>query len=431
MKNENIKWACIQPLTGGMYIGAENAIGHPAEWILTYKGLDEIKYDENGNPTIVANEAYLLNYLKKHNKVPKYYKMDRAMFDSNISDLNPDIYLDEKLETPDYEDLDIVVAVPVCSGLSMVTSGTQETKDARNCNMLYIANLVLRKIKPKIYIFENAPTLVGDRGTELRKTFEILAEETGYSVIYYKTDTSKHYNCQHRHRTFCIFTQKIDNKNKTPKFEFEDKHIGVIDFFKNIPHGLPNDEVVPIDKTNIMVLDYMKSINEHDVKNPVSWIVFSKHVNEFFSYIDRYENATKQEKERAKSYFIHIQDKVSKQMNWYGMDVFRYNKRDDVFPAVMFKTISSILHPYEDRFCTVREFLELMGMPRDFEWFGNNSNLNKIGQNVPVKTAEFIVGQAVNSINNWNNESRKNGSAMFYDNIKQKIETQVKTNKLF
>ena len=46
MTKDNIKWACIQPLTGGMYIGAEEAIGHPAEFILSYKGLNDVKIDE-------------------------------------------------------------------------------------------------------------------------------------------------------------------------------------------------------------------------------------------------------------------------------------------------------------------------------------------------------------------------------------------------
>ena len=41
----NIKWAAIQPLTGGMYLGAEEAIGHPAEFILSYPHLA----DENNN----------------------------------------------------------------------------------------------------------------------------------------------------------------------------------------------------------------------------------------------------------------------------------------------------------------------------------------------------------------------------------------------
>ena len=43
---KKIKWGIIQPLTGGMYIGARNAIGCPADFILSYPGLDDIKIDK-------------------------------------------------------------------------------------------------------------------------------------------------------------------------------------------------------------------------------------------------------------------------------------------------------------------------------------------------------------------------------------------------
>ena len=35
MVGNKIKWGIIQPLTGGMYIGARNAIGHAADFILS------------------------------------------------------------------------------------------------------------------------------------------------------------------------------------------------------------------------------------------------------------------------------------------------------------------------------------------------------------------------------------------------------------
>ena len=76
MKHNNIRWAAIQPLTGGMYLGAEEAIGHPAEFILSYKGLDVAK-EKDGKLTSVANEYNLLEYLKKHNRCPKYYQFKK------------------------------------------------------------------------------------------------------------------------------------------------------------------------------------------------------------------------------------------------------------------------------------------------------------------------------------------------------------------
>ena len=49
LNKEKIRWASIQPLTGGMYLGAEEAIGHPAEFILSFKGLNDVKYNKEKN----------------------------------------------------------------------------------------------------------------------------------------------------------------------------------------------------------------------------------------------------------------------------------------------------------------------------------------------------------------------------------------------
>ena len=95
--NNMIKWISFQPLTGGMHLGAEEAIGHPAEFILTYKGLDTITTKKDGTIGSVGNEAYLKKYLTEHNRMPKYYQIDRPMFDLCIDDLNPEIYSTPKL----------------------------------------------------------------------------------------------------------------------------------------------------------------------------------------------------------------------------------------------------------------------------------------------------------------------------------------------
>ena len=75
--SEKIKWACIQPLTGGMYLGAELAIGHPAEFILSYEGLDTTTTDNEGNIKTAGNEYNIVEYLKSKNRMPKYYKFRR------------------------------------------------------------------------------------------------------------------------------------------------------------------------------------------------------------------------------------------------------------------------------------------------------------------------------------------------------------------
>jgi site-specific DNA-cytosine methylase len=260
MNNEKIRWASIQPLTGGMYLGAEEAIGHPAEFILSYKGLSDVKYDKSGENIVDAgNEYNLLEYLKKHNRCPKYYQLHKGMFDMDLENMNPEIYLNDELETPSYDNLDLVVAVPVCSGLSMVTTATDDTKNARNCNMLWISKYTLSVIKPKIYIFENAPTFMGVRGTELRAQFEEMAMELGYSILYYKTDSNLHHNCQLRPRTFVIFFKHTKEEAQRPfMFEWEDTRMTIEEFFAQIDNdNLTQNEPVQSSPHNYMVIDIL------------------------------------------------------------------------------------------------------------------------------------------------------------------------------
>lgn len=421
-QNEKIKWACIQPLTGGFYLGAEEAFGYPAEWILTYKGLDEIKKNKDGEITGVANEAYLLNYLKKVNREVPYYKMNRAMFDADISNMDPEITLNDEPSKPDYN-VDIIVAVPVCSGLSMVTSAKDDTRNERNCNMLYLAKLALTTIRPKVYIFENAPTLMGFRGDELRSQFEQIANENDYVVVYYKTDTWKHYNCQKRPRTFVMFVKKIDGESKVPTLDFTDHKMTIEEFFANIPEGLSNQEECEASPHNYMVIDFFKykygkdwidNVNGCLMKN----IVQRGLIDELLNFMDSYDKISIETKEKVRHYIEHIRKKTSMGLNWYGSDCCYYKEH---FPAIQFRSITTTIHPSGERMCNVREYLELMGMPHDFDWFGDKGNLPKIGQNVPVKTAKFVTEQAIKIVNNWNNESRQDGSAIFFNNTNNTI----------
>ena len=202
-----IKWAAIQPLTGGMYIGAQEAIGCQAEWILSYDGLESVKIKAD-KIVSAGNEYNVRQWLKKRNiDIPYYQIKNRGMFCPTTTDLNPEIQRNGVDELPDYSDLDLVVAVPVCSGVSMSTTAKDDVKQARNCNMEWLAYYTLKVIKPKVYCFENAPTLVGGRGNDIRASLEKLAFETGYSVLYYKTDTVLHNNCQRRPRTFVVFVK--------------------------------------------------------------------------------------------------------------------------------------------------------------------------------------------------------------------------------
>lgn len=416
-----IKWASIQPLTGGMYLGAEEAIGHPAEFILSYKGLSDVKYKDD-DIFDAGNEYNLLEYLKKHNRCPRYYQMNKNMFDTDFDNMHPDIYLDDVLETPNYEGLDLVVAVPVCSGLSIVTSGSADTKNSKNCNMLWISKYTLSVIRPNIYIFENAPTLMGSRGDELRAQFEAMAKELGYSILYYKTDTRLHHNCQSRVRTFIVFFKRnLENTTQQQYlFDWENAHVSVKDFFDAIDNdNLTQNEPVQSSPHNYMLIDFVKQkcgaewmeLTNGDL---MGYCIENKYLDEFIEFV-KTSDYTDEVKTKTIKYIEHIKYKKSLGLNYFCNDVFIPKEK---FPSVQFRSIPNMLHYTGTRFCSCREYLSLMGMPSDFTLYGKDKKcLNKIGQNVPVKTAKFIVEQAVKHLQNLNS-----GFYITYqDNTKQKL----------
>lgn len=434
---KDIKWISLQPLTGGMYLGFGNIIGHPAECIISYKGLNKHTPSKTeGKRGSCGNEYNLMQYLKKHDRAVPRYEFQQGMFDSiNIDDVV--VKADEN--TTDipaeqcFNDVDIVCGVPVCSGLSALTSADNELKEYKNCNMKFLAEYAIRVIKPKVYVFENAPGFMSDKNEKLRHHFEILASTYGYSVTYFKTDTKYHHNCQRRPRTFVMFVRWSDDglwerSPETPAYE--DVQLTLKDVLNNIPDNTTYMDSVPAPLyTNVTCMEYAKEKFGNEWRNwfvgdIVNHIISNNLMDDFEQWCNTTDKVDKVYAERMIKHINHIKDCKSKGKGWWSSSPRYYSTHA---PAVQSRTIWAMIHPWEDRLCSEREMLTLMGMPYDFEMYGDfMSGGYKIGQNVPVKTAEWIANIAVDCVNRINEtretyipEETPHQGARFYDNTKQ------------
>ncbi len=429
MTKENIKWIAIQPLTGGMYLGTENIIGHPAECIISFPGLTAEKKNKATEEVIsCANEWYLTNYLKQHNRMPNYYVFrNRKMFQDDIIDsvILEDENNDEVSLT--FDNIDLVVAVPVCSGLSSATIAPSDTKNSKNCNMKFITKYALSVIKPTIFIMENAPQLYTNTGTTMRTYFNDLAERTGYSIIYIKTDTQLHNNCQRRPRTFVMFVK--GRTNSCPEIMFENKHIETLDYFNEIDKHITSQTMINGYAFSRLMLKYFmdmwgdnwrKTFDEN--KTGICNIINRDLYEDWKSYVDK--NVTNEKDIIGfKKAVDHVKYKVSIGLGYYCDSPIL--PRNEYTPAIIFKTIPHIIHPSEDRFITIEEALALMGMPYDFSLCGHEQrDFNLIGQNVPVKTAEWVVRNAVDIIINPDKFNKRSTNILYANNIKQTYEEQ-------
>lgn len=419
MDNKEVKWAGLQMLTGGMYLGAESSIGHPAEFIISFPGFNCATV-RDGKVVKAGNEYHLVKYLEKVNRMVPYYTFDREPFQGDLS-LDVKLLKDGKeSENPDYSNLDIVVAVPVCSGLSTATYGaSDEVKESRNSNMIWLAKYTLNIIKPKIYIFENAPTLLGASGESVRTQLESIARDAGYSVAYYKTDTMWHDNCQRRPRTFVYFF-----KGKgVPDLGFEHKNTSAEELLSRIPSDATQQFALPISDTAKTLLDFAHYKYGNEWRNKLVTIailddmVKQNQLEEWREFVNN-SNYTDHIKNKVNHYIDHINEKRND-----GKGFWRVSPtvvKHDGMPTAMHKNIKTTMHYKEDRAYTVREWLTSMGMPFDFEMQGENVNnyFKQIGQNVPARTAKFVVDEAVKVIKNWDSLNRDPVEVKVFDNTK-------------
>lgn len=419
-----MKWACLQPLSGGFYFGAELAFGQPAEWIISFPGLD--LNDSKKCP----NEFPVLSYLTNHKKCPPYWQFNGEMFNmDNIypefinSEFTPD-NLKEQIDKDNLlsQPVDVIVGVPVCSGLSSANMSEQRADLAscscKNNNMKYLANFALTRLKPKVYIFENAPALFSIKGTETRKDLNKIAEDNNYSVTYVKTDTRLHDNVQRRERTFVIFHQN--------NLDFSSIHFdhnspnSVVEYLADkISNSATQNNIsvseIPLSEQWDFKFIYNKYGNnwrkETYNKSLLQFILDNNLDQEYYNFYNNDEKLCHPVK--------HARNKLNQGLRFF--DRSHKNIPGDHVPTIFFKSVQDIIHPTEDRFYTVREIMTFMGMPQDYEWPWNvNEFTRKIGQNVPVLTARDICLEVKKLLLNPIYKNPAENIIYFYNNIDPK-----------
>jgi len=423
-----LRWAALQPLTGGMYLGAEKAIGNKAEFIISYPGFNAARKDKDGNVAFAANEYHLCEYLKKKDRMVPYYQFNRTPF-QNDNDLNPTIVQVDGEEKPlAFDGLDIVVAVPVCAGLSGATANaTAEKKEERNGNMIWLAKFALNTIKPKVYIFENAPRFMSAAGEDVRAELEEIAKAAGYSIGYYKTDTKLHVNCQSRPRTFIYFFRIDDvNRKGCPELGFENLPLAICERLDEIPKDATQQVTLRMGKLQQALLAYIPTWLGDDWRNKmksgamIEEVIRCNKLDEWEQFIKEGDFDESMKKQVTK-HVAHIKDKMSNGKGFYMCTPVVAQRKG--MPSCMFKTMPNVLHYKENRLYTIREWMTVMGFPYDFEMQGDLQKVfQMIGQNVPARTAQFIVSEAVRIVNQWNDIEREaTQNVIFFDNTTEKI----------
>jgi len=428
-----MKWAVIQPLNGGMAIGFEKILGNP-----------EFVISNNNN-----NDEHYIKYIKDRNLDIPIIKMDWDLQNFEDYDNYYKISSEEskKLFEKYNKNIDIVCAVPVCAGLSLLNCQNDKTCDVgrgnpnnkQNQNMYNVTEFVLSKIQPKVYVFENAPTAYTKLGEGVMNNLYNIAQKYNYSITVEKVNTYDFGIPQKRERTFVYFFK--EKYSKILKFEKQNTP-NLIDFFNEIDkNSLGYNEV--LGKLDLI----FKYIKEKYAKNKkvadvgyelfgekfISTLKIIEKLNDFdnlISYVEANEGEKLPNKKLLSEKLKYIKSKL--QMNKGYWDISNvFHTKYKYINALISKSIFYIIHPSEKRVITKREALKLMGMPDDYYIYDNKiSNFCAMTtQSVPVNTASHAAKNCKYYIENKLKDF--NASFAKQNNIKEKLETEVKNINIF
>lgn len=358
------KWATMVPLIGGSAFGCEAATRTKPLYNMSYNAF-------------AANEAFFYRHWKE---IPVFL----------IDEGN-----DPKESFP--EQLDFVNSVCPCAGLSQLSTAKSgsDARAAQNKWMFEGAHYVLGHVKPRVYWGENAPALFTSSGKDVRDGLKEIAAEHGYSFSLYKTSTSKHGAPQHRDRTFYFFWDSehapIMNWYSRPMPDLED-------FLAQIPpNASGQDEFVSnkdpkasfvrefvLNKVNLSHKDFVNW--EGNQKRPkhsyYRWLEKNDCMDECINYIGNKYGIDDKEYKRV----VNAKAKLDAGKNYMVPGPFFFSNKVN---AMVGRTITSTLHPTEERYLSIREVMHLMGMPHNFKFSPSEPGaaLNMLAQNVPAYTA--------------------------------------------
>lgn len=409
----NIKWATLQPLVGGMTIAAHQVLKTPPEFIITGFAVNDqecINYFNNilklNIPVITMDPEY------------KYFITEK----------------DEILFNKLNKNIELINYVPICSGLSGLTTNCSKCKveNAQNENQYNLTNFILKRIKPKVAVYENAPQLFSNSGKEVLEIIKDIAKDNSYSLTLEKTDTFLHGIPQHRQRTFVYFF----NDTEASFIKYENlKPKPLIDYLKEIPDWAEAQDLFAgnINSHKDVTYEWVESLkrnNEeiidviHRYDNTIKWISGLGFLQNYTGFDNIIKWAEKKANTNEKKYisalknYKRIKEKVKSGGRFWD-DSCMIGTAPDYVNAVIWKVMKEKPHPIEDRPINLREYSHLMGMPHDWN-LANWDDHVKISQNVPVSTSRHVARNCIDYING--NLEKSTGYFIKQNNIKQIVD---------
>lgn len=292
----------------------------------------------------------------------------------------------EYLEELRKNEYDLLYANPPCSGLSLGVRGPQSVEKGPNCHQYRYMELV-KAVRPKAFMYENAPTLATTGKPILNDWIKNL-DEYNFTII--REFGVYHNVAMKRQRTFFIGWRK-DVFNGIPTLEMGKLPATnleqVIGDLYDVPVGDPSvlNNTLIADRPFQSVERFFPDVPySKGGRMTVNWVI----CNDYAKYEPLLDEKTKKA----------LKTQLYKQNAGLGYWDKSSQRPDPKKQAPSLTGYSSFIHPVHHRQFTVREYARLMGYPDTFEFLvpkKTNEIVRHIAQGVPAKYFEWASGNVM------------------------------------
>ncbi len=271
--------------------------------------------------------------------------------------------------------VDVIIATPPCQGMSVANHKKNSKEIIRN-SLVIESIKIIKKLKPRIFIFENVPSFMKTTCTDIDGNDKSISEaiRDNFSSMYSysnKIINFKEYGaCSSRSRTLVIGVLN----------EISD-WISPLELFPDLVPEVTLKDVIG----SMESLSTFSEISSKDIYH--AFRRYPEHMRRWITNLKEGQSAFENEDDENKPHQI-IDGKlvVNKQKNG---DKYRRQIWDKVGPCIHTRNdqlaSQNTIHPSDDRVFSIRELMLMMTVPKTFKWvekdyndINNMSNSEKI-----------------------------------------------------
>lgn len=255
-------------------------------------------------------------------------------------------------------EVDVVIATPPCQGMSVANH--KKTSNEIKRNSLIIESIkIIKKIKPKIFIFENVASFIKTLCTDIDGNLVQIGDAINKNFsktysIYFDTINFKNYGSNSsRTRTIVIGVRNDYANSFSP-----------IELFPDFIKEKSLKDVIG----NLKSLKKFGEIDENDIFH--GFRIYSKNMRQWICDLKEGQSAF-DNKEPLKIPHRIINNNIVYNKNGNGDKYKRqfWNKVGQCIHTRNDQLASqNTIHPTDDRVFSIRELMKLMTIPRDFKW---------------------------------------------------------------